>query len=90
MKLEQVEKVAGEYEQELTRRGYKPVRHSEVPFPSTRQALEHGAWMCGEIRRLAAEQEAEKAMRWLGFAQALLWTAGVRPISAMRDDNRDG
>jgi hypothetical protein len=29
----------------------------------------------------------EKAMRWLGFIQGVLWSTGVRTIDQMREDN---
>ncbi len=31
--------------------------------------------------------DLEKAMRWLGFVQGVLWSTGVRTIDQMRKDN---
>lgn len=82
---------AGQYSAELHRRGYESVRHSEVSFPSTRQALEHAGWMCDQIPGMVeAEREASlgKVMRWLGFVQATLWANGIRSVEQMRGDCR--
>jgi len=32
--------------------------------------------------------DLEKAMRWLGFIQGVLWSTGTRSIDEMREDNR--
>ncbi len=49
--------------------------------------LAHARWMCGEIKRLCEEEKTNKAMRWLGFVQGILWTMGVFTISELRSHN---
>lgn len=34
---------------------------------------EHALWMCAEGQRLIDEGRIEKAMRWLGFVQGVMW-----------------
>jgi hypothetical protein len=33
-------------------------------------------------------KNGEKAHRWLGFVQGVLWTQGIFTIDQLRDDNR--
>ena len=46
--------------------------------------------MCEEaINMLTRDPETrEKAMRWLCFVQALLWTNGLATITSLKDMNR--
>ncbi len=46
----------------------------------------HLLWMC-EQTKLFAEQDIEKAMRWLGFIQGVLWARCGVAIDEMRVDN---
>lgn len=64
----------------------------------------HLHWMCQEIIKMADEAVGkyrracgtpiidsdlmEKAMRWLGFVQGVLWAMGQFSINQMRDQNR--
>lgn len=88
---EQVKQVVSAYQARLTREGYQPVQidfdRTTASFPRSRQ-LEHVAWMCGEIQAALAAGEREKAMRWLGFTQGVLWAHGVYAVSEMREQNR--
>ena len=64
---------------------------SDAYFPSYEQKLSHLAWMCSEIKKFAEtkqQKELEKAFRWLGFVQGVLWDLQWRSIGAMRTDNR--
>ena len=64
---------------------------SDAYFPSYEQKLSHLAWMCAEIKRFAEtnqQKELEKAFRWLGFVQGVLWDLPWRSIGTMRADNR--
>jgi len=72
------------------------------PSPDTYSQQQHARWMCQEIPRFLPSHNAfiepppdpkecqaklEKAMRWLGFIQGVLWATGVRTIDEMRADN---
>jgi len=83
--------------------GGEPERCSAMgdPSPDTYSQQQHLRWMCREVLgflphhkigepvpELAETQAAmEKAMRWLGFIQGVLWSTGVRTIDQMREDN---
>jgi hypothetical protein len=88
---EQVKRVVTAYQERLTREGYQPVQidfdRTTASFPRSRQ-LEHVAWMCGEILRALDAGERERAMRWLGFTQGVLWAQGVYAVNEMREQNR--
>jgi hypothetical protein len=53
--------------------------------PSGSDALCHVAWMLEQIR---PEFGVEKAMRWLCFAQGVLWGESYITIDEAREDNR--
>jgi len=73
------------------------------PFADALDGLSHVRWMCQEVVRFLpshnvsagepppdpkeAQAKLEKAMRWLGFIQGVLWATGVRTIDEMRADN---
>jgi hypothetical protein len=88
---EQVKLVVTAYQARLTREGYQPVQidfdRTTASFPRSRQ-LEHVAWMCAGILAALAAGHREKAMRWLGFAQGVLWAHGVYAVAEMREQNR--
>ena len=88
---EQVRQVVGMYQARLAREGYTPQRidfdRTTASFPRSRQ-LEHVAWMCGEILQALAAGDREKAMRWLGFTQGVLWAQGVYAVNELREQNR--
>jgi hypothetical protein len=44
--------------------------------------------MCGEIEAFVNEGRTDKAMRWLGFVQGVLWMAGVYSLHEMQNHNR--
>lgn len=88
---EQVKQVVIEYQARLTREGHLPSKidfdRTTAAFPKSRQ-LEHVNWMCAEILAALAAGEREKAMRWLGFTQGVLWAQGVYAVNEMREQNR--
>lgn len=83
MTLDQVVLVVSQYEE-----GLPEAQRFDGEFPTREQALQHARWMIVEVKNYAAAGEIEKAMRWLGFLQGVLWLGGVRTIQAMREDNR--
>ena len=40
-------------------------------------SLAHVAWMCSEAIELVRNGRKEKAFRWLGFVQGVLWSEGI-------------
>lgn len=51
--------------------------------------LRHAAWMCQQGIEFVRAGKVEKAQRWLGFVQGVLWMANQRTINQMRDGNRE-
>lgn len=50
--------------------------------------LTHAQGMCAQILDLIKDDEREKAMRWLGFLQGVLYCNGIFTIDEMREHNR--
>ncbi len=88
MKPERIIEVVTRYETDLLdRSGVVPIQ--DVNAKNVDGRLEHVAWMCGEVKRFAQDpMTLDKAERWLGFIQGVLWGAGVYSIDEMRTDNR--
>lgn len=91
----QVKYAAVKYLARLQGAGAVPVSTSlSDPRPSPQAQMDHAAWMCVEMERMHAtgsmetQHGIEKAMRWLGFVQGVLWASGVYSIEDMKDDNR--
>lgn len=59
-------------------------RPPRIPL-SWRASLMHARWMCQQAQTFT---DTEKAVRWLGFVQGILWCEGLRTIDAIREDNR--
>lgn len=51
-------------------------------------AVQHARWMCSEGVLLVEQGRVEKAMRWLGFVQGVLWAHGLAEISELKDMNK--
>lgn len=64
--------------QSLTQRG--TMQHKQ---------LAHLAWMLEELERKLKDQEVKPGQldRWLGFAQGMLWSLGLKDIESFRNDN---
>lgn len=59
--------------------------------PDLAASNEHARWMCQEVLKMLEEPDPkilEKANRWLGFIQAILWCNGEFSIDEMRTHNR--
>ena len=56
-------------------------------YYTTVQKLEHMAWMCEEALTFV-DEKFDKAQRWLGFIQGILWATNLKTISKMRDESR--
>ena len=68
--------------------GAKPVRTQPSVVPSGRDALGHARWMCSELLSMTShsDYDREKAHRWLGFIQSILWSQGKLTIDELRQD----
>lgn len=51
-------------------------------------AIPHIQSMIPKIRVFLDEGRIEKAMRWLGFIQGILWTHDVYSLEALKSHNR--
>lgn len=56
-------------------------------MPANRVALGHVLWMCNECDGFIIQGRLDKANRWIGFMQAILWVAGVASIEESRQVN---
>ena len=50
--------------------------------------VDHLLSMIPTIRGFIAEGRREKAMRWLGFMQGVLWAEGIYTLHELMDHNR--
>lgn len=57
----------------------------DVEALSSRSVSEHLAWMCSESIRFVQKGEIEKAHRWLGFIQGVLWKEGAFTLNDLRE-----
>lgn len=68
-----------------------PTEHKDItldtPIP---RKMEHAAWMCERIIYFVDHDYREKAGRWLGFVQAMLWQVGFFTIDELREHNMNG
>ena len=87
MTNEQIDAVITKYEEYLSVYGV-PMRYpSNGETPDPVDAARHALWMCAEARRFLQGGQREKADRWLGFVQGILWTFGHYSIDDMRGHN---
>lgn len=49
--------------------------------------MKHAAWMCRQARCHADNGKIEKAMRWLGFIQAVMWFDNLRTLDDLKHDS---
>jgi hypothetical protein len=50
--------------------------------------LRHIAWMCKEVRAFVTQGRREKAMRWLGFIQGVIWSTGLFSLDQIKNHVR--
>lgn len=48
----------------------------------------HAWWMCLEAQTYITSGRAEKAMRWLGFVQGVLWARSIYSIDELAEHNK--
>jgi hypothetical protein len=61
--------------------------HEPLPPSSFFIAIRHARWMC-EAALTMPPEKLEKKMRWLGFAQGILWCAGMQSIEEAKQANK--
>ena len=87
MTPKQIREVADEYFQQLEEFGFSAEKQSDGPLGSL-HSFPHVMWMCQELKGGMAKKDMEKACRWLGFIQGVLWSRGTYSIDDMREHNR--
>lgn len=92
MDISHIVAVADHYASMLVTRAGWVVEDCDADTPRGR--LAHCRWMCGRIRAMLTQEvvleaDVQKANRWLGFVQGVLWSEGVLTIAEMRDHNRE-
>jgi hypothetical protein len=53
-----------------------------------RTELAHLRFMCIEAQKFIDEDRIEKAMRWLGFLQGVLWARGFYSLDDLKNHSR--
>jgi len=56
-------------------------------FPRQR-ALEHCHQMLDTMEEFVREDRMDKAFRWLGFVQGVLWVCRLTPVAELKEHNR--
>lgn len=85
--MNQIHKVVSIYKESIHRRGvYAAKRYSSEEVADHHGRYPHLLWMCEEI--LSGKVDGEKAHRWLGFVQGVLFDDGQYTISQLQDHNK--
>lgn len=85
MNAAKLKAIAVSMESDLSARGVKPKKNPEASHHTTK--LEHVAWMCIKVQEMDGRSQLGKMMRWLGFAQGVLWAEGITTIAAAKKAN---
>ncbi|HVI42704.1 MAG TPA: hypothetical protein VM577_18890 [Anaerovoracaceae bacterium] len=87
MDINQIKDVATKYKESLYRKGYnKAARYPAEEYADHFGRHAHLLWMIEEI--LNGNVDGEKAHRWIGFIQGVLWDDCYFTIEQMKDHNR--
>jgi len=76
------------YENHLVRIGADNKEAFPDIYPSKKQSINHLLTMISKIREFVEQGRKEKAFRWLGFMQGVLWTNGNFTLKELKDHNR--
>jgi hypothetical protein len=80
------------YRQELAGRGISPEQledyHSTGTELEADASLYHLAYMCDEAIVLVRDGRQEKAFRWLGFIQGVLFSEGIFTLDDLKNHSR--
>ncbi len=80
MEAEDPQVSAAQFPEELTKIG-----SAEIEDCAWRA---HFKFMCVEGQKFVDEGRRDKAMRWLGFLQGVLWECGHRTLDELKNDSR--
>ena len=83
MTKEQLINIAKKYDDLLLKDGFLNRQDNDEAG-----SLQHCRWMLGQIPDIVASNKIEKANRWLGFVQGILWAHGYCTITEMKSHNR--
>jgi hypothetical protein len=64
------------------------IAHFQLNTGGEVYGLEHCHGMLDKILESVSEKRIEKAFRWLGFVQGVLWTSRVYPLTDLKNHNR--
>lgn len=89
MSGEKLLEMLGVYERMFREHGIdrKDVSHG-LRSPSSADQLEHAHGMIRQMKTFVTEGQIDKAFRWLGFLQAILWVNGFFTLDELRSHNR--
>ncbi len=81
--------VLEQYDGLLAAMGVEAIEHDHtLTCQSEAAALQHVRSMIPTMRGFVAEGDQRRVDRWLGWAQGVLWVAGVFTLAEERDHNR--
>lgn len=63
-------------------------KHLTTLTPTEREALAHCHAMLDEMEEFVRQKRLDKAFRWLGFIQGVLWSQGVFTLEQFKSHNR--
>lgn len=87
MNINQIKQVVTGYRDSIHRRGvHAPKRYTDDEVADYHGRYPHLLWMCEEI--LSGAVDGEKAHRWIGFIQGVLWDDCQYTIAQMKEQNR--
>ena len=86
---EQIMKVAALYRRRFIELDISPKKFSRNYGFSLGvvDSYSHCYWMLGQMEQFLAKDKIDKAFRWLGFIQGVLWMHGLYTIDELRDHN---
>ena len=87
MTRDQIGKVTSRYLKIYVGHGYIPVENQEAGTPD--ECIQHALWMCEEIVTLLAQDKKYKAIRWLGFIEGVLFSAGENTTKELKEQRVD-
>lgn len=85
---EKILTVVDNYLKFLSELGYKPKAYPHESIVITnKQKLNHAMHMLEQIKKFIEENRRDKAFRWLGFVQSILWTEGLYKLEDLKNHN---
>ena len=76
------------YEDHLKSKGSTSKKHISKKPPTRQEAFNHSLYMIEEIKEFIKQDKLQKAFRWLGFIQSLLWIYGEFSLDDLKNHNR--